>query len=68
MLDTSKFNSPMIPLGTASMDNPAYGPDIYWRGRVWLDQFYFGVRGMDNYGYGVEARQMVDSYSRTHKA
>ncbi|ELV8721865.1 alpha-glucosidase [Vibrio harveyi] len=60
MLDTSKFNSPKIPLGTASMDNPAYGPDIYWRGRVWLDQFYFGVRGMDNYGYGVEARQMVD--------
>ncbi len=60
MLNTSKFNSPKIPLGTASMDNPAYGPDIYWRGRVWLDQFYFGVRGMDNYGYGVEARQMVD--------
>lgn len=60
MLDTGKFNSPKIPLGTAAMDNPAYGPDIYWRGRVWLDQFYFGVRGMDNYGYGAEARQMVD--------
>ena len=26
-------------------DQPAYDPDIYWRGRVWLDQFYFGVKG-----------------------
>ena len=61
MLDKTKFNSPMIQLGTASMDNPAYGPDVYWRGRVWLDQFYFGVRGMDNYGYGEEARKIVDN-------
>ena len=61
MLDQTKFNSPMIQLGTASMDNPAYGPDVYWRGRVWLDQFYFGVRGMDNYGYGEEARKIVDN-------
>ncbi|MGF1685473.1 alpha-glucosidase [Photobacterium japonica] len=49
-----------IPLSTAGTGNPAYGPDVYWRGRVWLDQFYFGVRGLDNYGYGAEAREMVD--------
>lgn len=59
MLDETKFNS-FIPLGTASMDNPAYGSDIYWRGRVWLDQFYFGVRGMDNYGYNAEAVEMAN--------
>lgn len=59
MLDKSKFNT-HVPLGTSAADAPAYGADIYWRGRVWLDQFYFGVRGMDNYGYGVEAREYVD--------
>ena len=40
-----------MPLGTAALTNPAYDPDIYWRGRVWLDQFYFGVKGLENYGY-----------------
>ena len=59
MLDPDKFNS-KVPLGTAAADSPAYGADIYWRGRVWLDQFYFGVRGMDNYGYGQEALEYVD--------
>ncbi|KII79767.1 alpha-glucosidase [Vibrio renipiscarius] len=49
-----------IPLGTAGTYNPAYGGDIYWRGRVWLDQFYFGVRGLDNYGYNEEAKAIVD--------
>ena len=49
-----------IPLGTAGTYNPAYGGDIYWRGRVWLDQFYFGVRGLDNYGYNAEAQVIVD--------
>lgn len=60
MLDETKFNSPKVPLGTASMDNPAYGANIYWRGRVWLDQFYFGIRGMDSYGYNKEAIEMAE--------
>ncbi|PSV95000.1 alpha-glucosidase [Photobacterium angustum] len=59
MMDTSKFNT-TVPLGTASADNPAYGADIYWRGRVWIDQFYFGVKGMANYGYTKEAHEMVN--------
>ncbi|WP_188008731.1 alpha-glucosidase [Grimontia hollisae] len=48
-----------ISLPTASQTNPAYGKDIYWRGRVWLDQFYFGVKAMEKYGYGPEAVQMA---------
>lgn len=48
-----------ISLPTASQTNPAYGKDIYWRGRVWLDQFYFGVKAMEDYGYGTEAVQMA---------
>ncbi|PSU95648.1 alpha-glucosidase [Photobacterium kishitanii] len=59
MMDPAKFNT-TVPLGTASADNPAYGADIYWRGRVWVDQFYFGVKGMADYGYTKEANEMVN--------
>ncbi len=33
-------------MGTAALTNPAFGADIYWRGRVWVDQFWFGLKGM----------------------
>ncbi|WP_256384908.1 alpha-glucosidase [Photobacterium toruni] len=59
MIDPTKFNT-TVPLGTAAKDNPAYGVDIYWRGRVWVDQFYFGVKGMTNYGYTEQANEMVN--------
>lgn len=59
MLDENKFNT-KVPLGTAAKDNPAYGADIYWRGRVWVDQFYFGVKGLDNYGYKNEALALTN--------
>ena len=58
MLDAHEFNS-QVPLGTAALSNPAYDPDIYWRGRVWLDQAYFGIRGLANYGYHREARHLA---------
>jgi len=58
MLDEKEFNS-LIPLGTASMQNPAYDADIYWRGRVWLDQFYFGIIALDNYGENAAAKQLT---------
>ncbi|MDO5737504.1 MAG: alpha-glucosidase [Propionibacteriaceae bacterium] len=59
MLDPEEFNT-LVPLGTAALTNPAYDPNIYWRGRVWLDQFYFGVTGLDNYGYRSDAVMLVD--------
>ncbi len=59
MANKNEFNS-HIPLPTASLSNPAYDPDIYWRGRVWLDQFYFGVMGLKNYGHGQLASEMTD--------
>jgi putative isomerase len=44
MLDNKEFNT-FVPLGTAALTNPAFGADIYWRGRVWVDQFWFGLKG-----------------------
>ncbi len=59
MLKSSEFNS-IIPLGTAALSNPAYDADIYWRGRVWLDQVYFGLIALDNYGYHQEAKDLAE--------
>lgn len=61
MLDPKKFNT-YVPLGTASLDNPAFGADIYWRGRVWVDQVYFGLKGMEQYGYRTEALELADRF------
>ncbi len=47
-------------LGTASRDNPAYGADIYWRGRVWLDQFYFGLQALEKYGRHNDAVRIAE--------
>ena len=59
MMDEQEFNT-MVPLGTAALTNPAYGPDIYWRGRVWVDQVYFGLTGLKNYGYDAEAQTLMN--------
>lgn len=59
MLDEHQFNT-KVPLGSAALTNPAFGADIYWRGRVWLDQAYFGLVGMSNYGYCEKAQQLSE--------
>ncbi|PJE78439.1 Glucosidase YgjK [invertebrate metagenome] len=66
MLNPDTFNNAVafphkgISLATASRDNPAYNPDIYWRGRVWLDQFYFGLSALSQYGHKNDAIQMAE--------
>ncbi|WP_263078884.1 alpha-glucosidase [Endozoicomonas sp. Mp262] len=59
MMNEEEFNT-KVPLGTAALTNPAYGPDIYWRGRVWVDQVYFGLMGLKNYGYDQDANALMD--------
>ncbi|MDA8497253.1 alpha-glucosidase [Citrobacter sp. Igbk 17] len=61
MLDPKEFNT-YVPLGTAALTNPAFGADIYWRGRVWVDQFWFGLKGMERYGYRDEALKLADTF------
>lgn len=48
-----------LPFPTAAKDNPKYDPTKYWRGPVWLDQAYFGIIGLNNYGYKKEARDLT---------
>lgn len=66
MLDPKEFNT-FVPLGTAALSNPAFGADIYWRGRVWVDQFWFGLKGMARYGYRDEALTLADAFFKHAK-
>jgi putative isomerase len=53
--DSTKFNT-KVPLPTLSADHPQFDPTKgYWRGPVWLDQVYFGLNGLQRYGYHKEA-------------
>ncbi len=56
MTDTSKFDL-YVPLPTVSADNPAF-MDGYWRGPVWLDQAYFGIKGLELYGFSNQADKL----------
>ncbi len=55
MMDPQKFYS-KVPFQTMSKDHPKFDPlNGYWRGPNWLDQAYFGIQGLRNYGYNEEA-------------
>ena len=55
MLDTTKFFT-YIPFPTLAADHPKFKPQNgYWRGPVWLDQAYFAIQGLRNYGYEEDA-------------
>lgn len=57
LVDPEKFNTE-VPFPTLAADHPKFTPYRgYWRGPVWLDQAYFGVRALQNYGYDEEARE-----------
>jgi putative isomerase len=57
--DTTKFAT-FIPFPTVAADNPSFTPNGYWRGPIWLDQVYFGIKGLRNYGYTDDA----DTFTR----
>ena len=55
MMDTEKFYT-KVPFQTMAKDHPKFDPmNGYWRGPNWLDQAYFGVKGLRNYGFDTAA-------------
>lgn len=55
MMDSTKFFT-KVPFQTMSADHPKFDPlKGYWRGPNWLDQSYFGVKSLRNYGFNEEA-------------
>ncbi|NQU34545.1 MAG: hypothetical protein HQ521_15040 [Bacteroidetes bacterium] len=66
MIDTTLFNT-LVPLQTLSADHPKFKPDGgYWRGPTWIDQAYFGIVGLRNYGYDNDADDIT--YKLFHNA
>lgn len=60
MLDSLRFNT-LMPLPTLSASNKKFNPlKGYWRGPVWLDQAYFGIKALDNYGFKKEAKILTN--------
>lgn len=59
ILKEQYFNT-KVPLQTLSASHPKFKPNRgYWRGPVWLDQSYFGIIGLKNYGYNKEALELT---------
>ncbi|OSY86833.1 trehalase [Tenacibaculum holothuriorum] len=55
MMNPDKFYT-KVPFQTMSADHEKFDPlKGYWRGPNWLDQAYFGVKALRNYGYNSEA-------------
>ena len=66
MMNPNLFNT-KLPFQTLSANHPSFNPDRgYWRGPLWLDQAYFGVVGLHNYGYPEEAYKAT--YKLIHNA
>jgi len=66
MIDPKLFNT-KVPFQTLSANHPKFKPEGgYWRGPNWLDQAYFGVKGLQNYGYIQEANDAT--YKLIHNA
>lgn len=56
--DTTMFST-YIPFPTIAANNPKYLSNGYWRGPIWLDQTYFAIKGLRNYGYN----ELADKYT-----
>jgi putative isomerase len=66
MMDTEKFNT-KVSFQTLSANHPKFKPNSgYWRRPTWLDQAYFGIKGLHNYGYFQEAKEAT--YKLIHNA
>ena len=55
MMNPNKFYT-KVPFQTMSADHEKFNPlKGYWRGPNWLDQAYFGVKSLRNYGFHKDA-------------
>ncbi|WP_454059079.1 MGH1-like glycoside hydrolase domain-containing protein [Elizabethkingia ursingii] len=62
MMNEHKFNT-KVPLPTLTADHVKFDPlKGYWRGPVWIDQFYFGITGLRKYGYQQQADELINKF------
>ena len=64
MLNENKFNT-HAPFPTCAKDVPGFDATGYWRGPIWLDQAYFGVKALERYDFTDEAKMLKDKLFNT---
>lgn len=66
IMDPKLFNT-KVPFPTLNASHKKFEPQGgYWRGPVWIDQAYFGIMGLKNYGYVNDANKLI--YKLIHNA
>jgi putative isomerase len=59
LLNPVTFNT-FVPLPTLAANQAKFNPSNgYWRGPIWLDQSYFGINGLEKYGFKNEANLLA---------
>ncbi|MEN7547982.1 trehalase family glycosidase [Rapidithrix thailandica] len=59
IVNKDKFST-YLPFPTLAADHSEFDPTKgYWRGPVWLDQAWFALKGMKNYGFASEADSLA---------
>ena len=59
-LVNEKYFNTRLPFPTFDASRPEFEPAKgYWRGPVWIDQAYFALEGMKNYGFQEEANTLA---------
>lgn len=66
LVDCKKFNT-HVPFPTVEVCNANFDPDNYWRGPVWVDQLFFGIKGLRNYGFFDDAQILREKFFRNAK-
>ena len=59
-LNPDEFYLPFI-LPTTSKSDPAFDPEGFWRGPIWMATNWIVFKGLKNYGFHAEAKYLLDS-------
>ena len=59
MLNKNEFNTP-YSLPTVAVNEPAFDPNGFWRGPVWMSTNWFIYKGLRNYGFEKQAAKVLD--------
>ena len=58
LADPATFGGEFV-LPNATRDDPAFGENTYWRGRIWPNVNYFVWQGLRRYGFQAEADELA---------
>lgn len=59
-LNPQEFYLPFI-LPTTAKSDPAFDPNGFWRGPIWMSTNWIVFKGLQNYGFRTEAKYLLDS-------